>query len=350
MKVLLISPLPPPSGGIARWTERYIKWCKNKHQVLVVNTALMGNRAGEAGINRNLLEEIRRAQYIIDATKKQLKKSPDIVHLNTSCSKFGIIRDWICVKIAIKRGVPIFVHCHCNIEDQLGTGLISNILFKDIVRKSKKVLVLNEKSKLFVSKIVNKLDKVIICPNFIELEQILTRREDNEKIERVIYVGDVRKSKGSDDLYKLAARLPNIKFILVGSVTEEMKTIEKPDNINLLGRIDAFKVREQLQNADIFIFPSLTEGFSNAMLEAMSVGLPIIATNVGANQDMIEDKGGMIVSVHDIEGMQIALQKMKTKSVRQEMSDWNLKKVIENYEYNCVLEKIFQIYEENMYE
>ena len=45
MRVLLLSPLPPPSGGIARWTERYLEWCNGKHDVAVVNTALQGERA-----------------------------------------------------------------------------------------------------------------------------------------------------------------------------------------------------------------------------------------------------------------------------------------------------------------
>lgn len=52
MRVLLLSPLPPPSGGIARWTERYLEWCNGKHDVAVVNTALQGERAGEAGKQR----------------------------------------------------------------------------------------------------------------------------------------------------------------------------------------------------------------------------------------------------------------------------------------------------------
>lgn len=43
--------------------------------------------------------------------------------------------------------------------------------------------------------------------------------------------------------------------------------------------------------------------FSNALLEAMSVGLPIIASNVGANADMIEENGGVIVPVRDVQAI-----------------------------------------------
>ena len=116
MRVLLLSPLPPPSGGIARWTERYLEWCNGKPDVAVVNTALQGERAGEAGKQRKLTDEIKRALYVIRETNKGLKRKTDIVHINTSCSRFGILRDWICLELAHKKKVPVIVHCHCNIE------------------------------------------------------------------------------------------------------------------------------------------------------------------------------------------------------------------------------------------
>ena len=308
MKVLLLSPLPPPSGGIARWTERYLEWCKNKHQLTVVNTALQGERSGEAGKQRNLIDEIRRAAYIIRETRKGLKYKPDVVHINTSCSRFGIMRDWICVRIACKKRIPVILHCHCNIADQLGTGSIATNMFSDMVQSSHKVLVLNSSSGDYVKRI--NPEKVAVCPNFVLTEQIADSHKIKRQIEKVVYVGDVRLSKGSDDYYMLAKQNSNIEFVVVGSVTDEMSQLEKPQNVHTLGRLDAIEVQKQLSEADVFVFPSLTEGFSNALLEAMACGLPIIATDVGAAMDMIENCGGVVVPVHGIKEMQCALDAM----------------------------------------
>ena len=110
MNVLLLSPLPPPSGGIARWTERYLAWCKSKHKVIVVNTALQGERAGEAGKKRQLIDEVKRARYVVKETKNGLIKRPSVIHINTSCSKFGILRDWICMRLAYQKKVPVITH------------------------------------------------------------------------------------------------------------------------------------------------------------------------------------------------------------------------------------------------
>ena len=346
MRILLLSPLPPPSGGIARWTERYLEWCKDRHDVVVVNTALRGERAGEAGKQRKLTDEIKRAVYVIGETKKGLRDKPDIVHINTSCSRFGIVRDWICMKAACKKRIPIIVHCHCNIVDQLGTGKIATKLFSDMVNKSEKVLVLNSSSMHYIEKI--NPEKADLCPNFVLTNQISDYHKINNLIKKVVYVGDVRRSKGSDDYYRLAKQNPKIEFIVVGSVTDEMIQVEKPKNLHTLGRLEAFEVEKQLKDADVFVFPSLTEGFSNALLEAMAQGLPIIATDVGAAMDMIENCGGIVVPVHDVNAMQNALDNMQKADTRKAMSEWNIDKVKRCYEYNQVIEKVFHVYEENV--
>lgn len=343
MKVLLLSPLPPPSGGIARWTERYLEWCKDRHDVIVVNTALQGDRVGIAGKKIKLTDEIKRAAYIICKTKKGIKHKPDIVHINTSCSRFGILRDWICMKCVYKKKIPIILQCHCNIADQLGTGKLATMLFSDMVNKSEKVLALNSSSMNYVEKINPR--KTDLCPNFVLTNQISNYHKIRDRIERVIYVGDVRLSKGSDDYYMLAKQNPEVKFIVVGSVTEEMAQVEKPQNVQTLGRLEAVDVEKQLNKADVFVFPSLTEGFSNAMLEAMAHGLPIIATDVGAAIDMIENCGGTVVPVHDVSAMQSALNNMNKPETRKAMSEWNINKVKQCYEYNQVIEKLFHVYE-----
>lgn len=344
MKVLLLSPLPPPSGGIARWTERYLVWSQGKFSVELVNTALIGDRAGEAGIKKKIFDEIKRSLQIIKDTKRKLNNKPNLLHLNTSCSKVGIIRDWVCVKKAKKARVPYIVHCHCNIIDQLGNGILAKKIFKNIIDGAEKVLVLNQKSLEYVSHIT--AEKVVICPNFVQTEQIASSHRIRDHLERLLYVGDIRFSKGSDDLYKLAGKCPDKQFILVGSVTDEMKKLKKPENVQLLGRLGAEDVSKCLDEADAFVFPSLSEGFSNALLEAMSRGLPIIATDVGANVDMLAGSGGIIVDIHDVDAMVKAIDHMDNRLVRKNMSDSNIDRVKTSYTYDIVMQKIKDIYEE----
>ena len=60
MKVLLVSPLPPPNGGMATWTEQYLKDSENINEVYTVNTAFIGERALHKGGRIPLLPEAKR--------------------------------------------------------------------------------------------------------------------------------------------------------------------------------------------------------------------------------------------------------------------------------------------------
>lgn len=83
-----------------------------------------------------------------------------------------------------------------------------------------------------------------------------------------------------------------------------------------------------------------------ALAEAMSRGLPTVTTDVGANKDMIEYKGGVIVSVGDVDAMQNAINSIMEKNVREQMSKWSVQKVRDCYLTQTVMKSFAEIYKE----
>ena len=68
MKILLVSPLPPPAGGMALWTQQYLEFMNNKNiQVDVVNIAVTGKRAANY-TKKNILGEVLRTLNIFKNT------------------------------------------------------------------------------------------------------------------------------------------------------------------------------------------------------------------------------------------------------------------------------------------
>jgi len=66
-----------------------------------------------------------------------------------------------------------------------------------------------------------------------------------------------------------------------------------------------------LATADIFVLPSRSEGFSNAIVEAMAASLPVIATDVGGNAEAVEDGvSGFLVPSEDPEELSIAISRL----------------------------------------
>ena len=340
MKVLLVSPVPPPSGGMARWTELYVAGIKNHDiSVSVVNTNISKKRSTSKNRRFSLFDELSRSCRITSAFKKAVKEfCPDIIHICSPCSNLGMLRDMACISLSKK--IPVVFHCHCNIADHT-TNALGLHLFRKIVKASKRILVLNRASLDFVEAIDK--DKAILVPNFIEDDKISDQHLIRERIENAVYVGHVKQKKGIGEIYQAAKEVPNIVFNIYGQILE-LPNEPAPANVVLHGEVAHDTISEVLKDADVFIFPSHTEGFANVMLEAMAAGLPVIASDVGANLDMIEDKGGIIVEPQNSRQIVEALKKLDNPAERLSMSEWNTKKIKTVYTSSKVIELLEKQY------
>lgn len=345
LRVLLISPLPPPSGGIASWTKQYIDWSeKNGLSVEIVNTAVIGKRAEKINHKTKISDEIRRTVSIIKELKNKINRfKPQIIHLNTPCGKLGIIRDFLCARIANENDVKLIVHYRCNIEDQVKKSIISRHFLRKLSNVANLNLVLNSSSKQYLMQEAD--SNSVLIANFINAAFELDEpKKIRDAIKIATFVGHVQRTKGIIEIIDAAKKLPEITFKIAGPVANEIIQIEKPSNLIFLGPLKRQEVKELLVESDVFLFPSYTEGFANAMLEAMATGLPIVATPVGANVDMIESMGGVIVEVGNSNSVIEAIDKIKNSSVRLKMSEWNLNKVHNEYTIEKVMNKLIALY------
>lgn len=345
LKILLVSPLPPPAGGIASWTKQYIDWSKkNNLSVEIVNTAVIGKRAEKINHKTRIIDEIKRTKKIIKELETKINQfKPQIIHLNTPCGKFGIIRDFLCARIANKNDAKLIVHYRCNIKDQVDSSIVSRFFLKQLTNIADLNLVLNSSSKQYIIEKTNR--DSILTSNFINKTFVLDKpRNIRKEIKIVSFVGHVQRTKGILEIIDVAKKSPHIIFKIAGPVANEITRIEKPKNIIFLGSLTKQEVKALLRKSDVFLFPSYTEGFANALLEAMAMGLPIITTPVGANVDMIESKGGVIVDVGDSNSIMEAIDNIKDSMIRSKMSEWNLNKVKNEYTIEKVMNKLIALY------
>lgn len=345
IRVLLISPLPPPAGGIATWTQKYLDWSKsNNICVDVVNSSVIGGRAKQINTSINILDEYKRTMIIIRDLKNKIKSfRPNVVHLNTACGKFGLIRDYFCASIVKKCEIPLVVHYRCNIEDQINNNLIQKFFLRKLSCLARVNLVLNTPSKTYLD-ITFGIEGRLIS-NFIDNKFIYENKIINTKIFNIVFIGHVQRTKGVREIFEVASHFPEICFSLAGPISSEIKLLKIPKNVILKGQVNLIEVRKLLCNADVFLFPTYTEGFSNALLEAMAAGLPIITTDVGANGDMIESSGGILVQVKNSGDIIRAISKLENKDYREVMSKYNIEKIRKNYLIDIVMDELISIYE-----
>lgn len=127
---------------------------------------------------------------------------------------------------------------------------------------------------------------------------------------RIISTGSLIWRKSYDDALLAVKTLADagiaVKYDIIGSGPEKerllftIRDLNLQNHVCLTGRLAPEAVRAQLQNADAFLLSSLSEGISNAALEAMSCGLPVVSTNCGGMREAITDGvEGWLVPLRD---------------------------------------------------
>jgi glycosyltransferase involved in cell wall biosynthesis len=138
----------------------------------------------------------------------------------------------------------------------------------------------------------------------------------------VTSIGNIRRVKGHDILIKAAAlivlRFPKVSFTIAGEVLEadyflELQTLVRDlnlsDHFHFVGGIT--NLSEHLSMADIFVLPSRSEGFSNAIVEAMAAALPVVASSVGGNAEAVKDEvTGILVPPEDPAALSAAITRL----------------------------------------
>jgi glycosyltransferase involved in cell wall biosynthesis len=344
MHLLLIGAQPPPTGGDAIWTINYSKQLiADNIEVKIINTSLLGKRAHKLGSKNNIFIELKRACSIwLKTLANLIFFKPIIVHFNSNCSPQGIIRDFLTICIVNMKGIPLIMHCHANVPDSIGNSKISITFLRLCLKRAARVIVLNSQSEIYCNQIGNIVSTII--PNFIDENEISINKTIPDVIKNIIFVGHMIKTKGIMEIFEVAKQFPEITFIMAGSLTPDIEGLELPTNITLLGNIEPSKLKEVLDYADLFLFPTYTEGFPLALLEAMAHGLPVITTPVGANQDMLESNGGIFTQVKAVDEICNALEKLQSPDLRKEMSEWNIWKVQNSYTAPKVIRKIKNLY------
>ncbi len=347
INLLLVSPKTEKSqGGMTVWTDTFLSHC---HEFDIscdlVNIATIGSRAVQGNSKRNFLDEFVRTKAIFKNLKQKLNnQNYQASHVNTSCGAFGLVRDYMIVRYIKNRqsNCKCIVHFHCDVNKQTQVKY-KRYFLKKILKITDGALVLNDDNKKYLNQISS--INVVAVPNFINEDLVINKEKNiSESIKKAVFVGFVQPRKGIQEIYELAKMFENITFDLIGEVREDVKGWVKPHNVILHGAKTHNEILMALDEADVFIFPTYSEGFSIALLESMSRGLPCITTPVGANEEMLEGQGGSIVAVGDVVAMAEALESMQNQDMRKNMSIWNVQKVRSNYTVKAVMKKFTELY------
>lgn len=170
-----------------------------------------------------------------------------------------------------------------------------------------------------------------------------------------LFCGKLTKTKGIlyliEAFKKLRKNYDNIRLVLIGdgapSTVKELKNSAGGEkDIEFLGIKSPDEMKHYYASCDVFVLPSLSEGFGIVNLEAMACGKPVMSTKVGGIIDVVIDgETGFLVTPADSDELSSAMRKfLDNPNLMVKMGERARKRVVENFSWDTVAEKTHNAY------
>jgi glycosyltransferase involved in cell wall biosynthesis len=156
-------------------------------------------------------------------------------------------------------------------------------------------------------------------------------------------------------IFRIRKEFQEAKFLIVGGVSEAghfqelralVQALNLEENVRFLGEIG--DIKQVLRECTVFCLPSRSEGFSNALIEAMGCGLPCVATRVGGNAEALEEgKSGYLVASEDAAAMaDRILQLLRDPVLARRMGQAARETVRTRFSMDAMMNRLIGIYDE----
>jgi glycosyltransferase involved in cell wall biosynthesis len=289
MKILLISPTLNGIGGIAQHVRDLINFLKEHgHQVDIISSE---------NIPTIPIKKLKNPSFLISSfLKAKLMKNYDIVHAQHPISALAM------KNISGKKILSI----HGIYSEQVGllhgkfSLYFSNKYELNALKWADVVTAGSKDTYQYYKKFSS---NIFYIPNGIDIKSLHSGTDTRFK-KQIIFAGRLSKEKGIMTLLEAAKNLPHeINLLIIGSGPEEKTVLDYEnsyDNIHYLGYQSKEKTIPLIRGSILLIQPSFAEGISGTLLEAMACKIPIIATNVGGNKELLgNNNAGILIEPGD---------------------------------------------------
>jgi glycosyltransferase involved in cell wall biosynthesis len=317
---------PPYLGGLEKVVQALASYQHARGLDVTVLTALEGFRAtGQSGesaesgtvpVRRLRSFEVAHTTVTPGLPARLLRLPGDsLVHLHVSqCFVPEAV-----FAARVLRGLPYIAHVHLDVGPSGPAGALLRVykplILAPVLRKADRVVVFTEEQRSALSaKYRIDPERVVVIPNGVEDAFYYPDERVPQAKPRLLFVGRLSNQKNLPLLlHALAGVSDRFETTIVGDGELEAQLKELSVGLNLqnvrfYGRADGDELRNLYRNADIFVLPSEREGMPLVLLEALAMGLPVVATDIPGTRDVIHDGvNGRLVALGDAAALREAL-------------------------------------------
>lgn len=313
--------------------------------------------------------DIQRSPFTLKNIKayRQLKKiitdgNYDLIHCH---SPMGGVLTRLAAQKARKQGTKVIYTAH-GFHFYKGAPSINWLLYYPIerwlARYTDVLITINkedyERAKTFKAKKVCYIPSVgVDTQRYVNtiVDKVAKRAEIGvpKNAIMLLSVGELNKNKNHEIVIRAIGKIndPNLYYVICGKgqlfnyLNNLCKELKVSKNVILCGfRND---IAEICQAADIYVFPSFREGLSVALIEAMAGGLPVIASKIRGNVDLLQNgQGGYLLDPNDVAGFAETIQGLaEDKALREQMGQHN-PDAVKQFDVENVKKVMYEIYSE----
>ncbi len=352
VSITVVSPIPYfPKLNFSFIPEKYrnaskVKYCNDKNGYLVYYPRYFK-------LPSPYSEKVDWYSYF-KAVKKTIKKEKikfDIIHSH------GLIPDaFVATKISKLFNKPIVNHIHDTYFDEIYKK--NKIKVDEIFEHSKRIIPVSHFQANIILKYYNRyFEKIEVVYNGVDTEKFkynVQNIEINNPLNKFIFVGVIDHRKGIDLLIESFNILKDLSITLdiygkgkqIQEYQKQIDLYSLNEKIKFKGEIDNNLLGSELSAHSFFIFPSRYETFGIVLIEAMACGLPVIASNITAIPEIVQNEEiGILFESENYLSLSEAIKKAINKKwnkkyIREQAERFSMKVSVDNIDkiYNNIIE------------
>lgn len=360
LRILLMAPVPPPMGGVARWASRFIAAAPaHGLDVRVLNVAPV--KADRSESSRFRTDRAGEAFGILAKVERELRHHrPQVLHI-TSNLYWATARDGAALLLAARHGIPAVFNLRGSnqmVAWREGLPRLARFALDGVLKRAGAVTVLSVELESYLRDAVPgaRIERI---SNMVEATSpaatpLLPARKCPI---RVLFVGWRMPGKGVGELAEAVLDLPGVELVCIGDrvgaadaaaeaqMDRHLAALRATGRLLEVADLPPEQVLNAYHEADIFALPTYQEGLPNVLLEAMAAGLPCVVTPVGAIPDVVGTDRALVVQPREVAPLRAALARLAADGeLRRTLGERARRHVAEKHSTVAVLGAYRQLY------
>lgn len=245
-------------------------------------------------------------------------------------------------------------HIHLDVDASGPFGFLlgtyKKMFLKRVLKSAAKIICLSEpQKKLIAAKYALPLESIVVIPNGVAEKYFTGEKTKENTVPHLLFVGRLAAQKNLPLLIEAVSRMKENVYLDIVGEGEERENIEaliqkyELHNVKLHGKKTGKELIELYKSADIFVLPSLKEGVSLAMLEALAAGLPVVASDSPEIRPILGECGVLIQDPTATSYAKALDALLSNRDTMHHLSTLSVQKA-RSYSWENVLDSIEKVY------